>query len=276
MLKKCSRRILLVVLALSLLLLTGCVARPMTVPLVLAQTRAALNRQNGVTACVLLEGKGEVSYSGMDFSLPLKIKMDTEMTFDPRVIHMKGTAGSSVLGVDLDLPVEYYISSTPADYTLCSRVEESAWYKTVFARENEELQTLPTLNAGTLTEAALYENTTLCEGKECRRIDLTLNADQIKELLGDAAKLDAVSEGMNDDLRLRASLYLDKETKLPVKLSASAENTVHLMEYALRDVKLEIVFSDWGTPGEITIPEEALSAPEQAMPPQSVIGGILP
>ncbi len=82
MLKKRFRRILPLIFTV-LLLLQGCTARPLTAPLMLARTRAAVNRERSVSAEVLIEAKAEVSYSGMEFSVPLKIKTSAERPSTP-------------------------------------------------------------------------------------------------------------------------------------------------------------------------------------------------
>ena len=270
MLRKLSRYLLPMLLVFALAL-SSCVTRPLTAPLMLAQTRSALNRQSGVKADVLMEGKAEVSYSGMDFALPLKIKMNTQTAFGQSVTHMSGTVGTSVLGVALDFPLEIYTEAADGEATMYSRLDETAWTKASQPLNGGVgIGALIDLGSEILSGAVLHDGTTLCEGKECRQIDLTISALAIKQLLGDTAAFTAVTELAGDvpeDLEMTVSLFIDNETKLPARITAACSQAVHVMEYTLSDVKMEIVFTQWGEPESINIPPEALVASEQTAAP---------
>jgi|GEM_PF-6116642 len=281
MLKKRIRFLTALALLLGLLTLAGCVARPLTAPLLLSQMRDAAGRQNAVEADVLLEGKAQVSYSGMDFTLPLKIKMNTQTTFAPSVMHLSGTVGSSVLGVALDLPLELYSAAGDGETTVYSRVDNGKWSRgriTMDTAGERGLSAL-SLNAELLSGAVLQEGTTLSDGKECRRVDFSLSGEALRQLLGQAASLSGIQElreAAGEDTRLELSLFIDAETLLPVHITARAENPVHLMEYTLDDVKIEIAYSRWGAPDSIQIPDDALNAPDQTNPAEGILSDMMP
>lgn len=279
MLKKRFRRILPLVFTV-LLLLQGCTARPLTAPLMLARTRAAVNRERSVSAEVLIEAKAEVSYSGMEFSVPLKIKTSAETAFDSGTMHASGTVGSSILGVSLDLPMELYSRTGGEETVIFARIDNGQWTKA--SRENApagEGGVPVMLGAQALSGALMYDGTTLCEGKECRQIDLTLDGEAVRELLGQSAALSAVNEvvsGAPEDLELSVSLFIDDESKLPVRVCASSGKDLHLMEYTLKDAKIEIVFTAWGSPESVEIPPDVLNASDAAPPNISLIPGLDP
>ena len=261
-----------------LLCLQACAIRPLTAPVLLAQMRRAVEEQNAAEAEILIETKAQVSYSGMDFSLPMKIKMSGGSRFAPYTAKMNGTVGSSILGVDVELPVEIYASAENEQADLFFRVDNGAWSRSSLSLGEPWQKMLAGigLSADMISDAVLYEGTTLSDGRECRRIDVKLQGKTWNELFG---KTDDLSEkeqnASSDGSTMEMSLYIDAETMLPVHISARTDKSLKMMEYTLNDLKVEIAYSRWGAPESIEIPPEARNAASAAETAAGRIPGII-
>lgn len=270
-------RILALLLIAAALLMTGCGERDGE-----ASDKKAIRLSDPVTAASLVEVMGrqlwrqqsaefgvQASFDGAvdNGNGLMSIKADVDMqgeliTTDIR-LHVKGTVGMNMMGMNMDLPLELYGVQEPDALSLYIGIMGQWMNESVPMDEdevNEALSQIPdfTLDEDALSHILLQEEKEMVGEKECYRLDFVLTQEELNELAGEISDLDEVSGISN--LAVSVTLWVDAKTVLPARLSVNVNGPVETEKFNLQKFELLVDFAGFGTVEDITVPEQVFNS----------------
>ena len=276
---KLGRRVLALTLLL-LLVLSGCgkkeapapepTPEPVTAATLLRDMNERLREQGSATAEVQAALSFTADNGGETMAFPLDMALTLDMIFEPLQYHAAGSAGMAYMGMDMELPLEVY--ARQQDGSLCTYVNVlDRWMRQ--SVETGEGSGLPALTGVDLSEeilaaAVLSEEPERVLDRDARRIDLTVTGSMLQKALSAvdseaSAEMDRIDW---DGVSVSCVFWIDPETGLPVRQSIKTTAPIRGGEVSIDKLELLIDYTGFGCVSGITIPEEALNAPDGTMP----------
>lgn len=222
---------------------------PLTAASLLAEVQENLLRQGGVQA----EIQGSLDYVVAERELRLDLALHGESGASPLTLHAEGTAGMDSRGITMDVPLELYALEQEGGAVIYLNVLGEWTKKSVpgslsgASGGNELLQ----------SAAVLREGREMVNGHSCYRLDIPVTAQMLSQASRGLA-LTAPESGPE----LRSTLWVDGESRLPVRLSLSLTEPVVSGDLDLRELELLLDLSAFGPVEGLTPPPQALNAPE--------------
>lgn len=230
----------------------------------LSQTASSVSRAQG---SVVMSGRA----GGENAELRLDLDMDCETVREPVLIHAAGTMGIAAMGMDMDMPMEFYSAEEGEELAVYVKVLDT-WMQQRTARPPEE--ELP--EAGALLEelsknAVLLETAEEIRGTEAYRIDMTVPGAALNETAG---LLSMPAEARIDwgAVQLNGTVWLDRETKLPLRVSVKLLSPIQSGELTISGMEILVDYTGFDTVGSLAVPPEAKAAPAA----DSLMEGMLP
>ena len=233
---------------------------PATAASLLAEAGEKLLEQGGAG----WELRGHMSYTSPYADEWADARMELSLTgesvFAPLALHASGTGRMEARGFDMELPLEFYALENE-DAAVIYKNVMGAWTKNTVARNGLAAADPGALAADEqLRQAArLAPDTETVEGRSCRRLEIPVSGAMLA-----AASRDLALTAPESGPELRAVLWLDTETCLPVRLSLSLTEEIIDTNIHVRELELTIDYRSFGAMGSLTPPPEALAAPETA------------
>ena len=270
-------RILALVLIAACLWMSGCVQRDITDP---GKKWARLSEP--VTAASIIEVMGRRLWSqqSAEFTIQASFEMDQntgrgmqsmamDVNFQGELIttairlHLSGDLGMNIMGMSMDFPMEIYAVHENDALTACL-FAMGEWITESFPFDSDDLNEALSQFAGyspseeSLSRTVLRDEKEMVGDRECFRLDYEIRGIEIDVPEGVPADQ---MEGF-EDLVCIESYWVDAETVLPVRISASVEGPVGGAEFSFKKLELLVDFTGFGTVESITVPEEAFDSAE--------------
>lgn len=251
---------------------------------------SALSKVKSNKMNVSVDFKGTVSVPSADqeADFSMKIDEDTEQTYDPYVTHATGTLAMDFNGESNSMDVEAYAQvDDDSLITYSSSDEGGTWTKTTTDLDQDTLENYTPEGSGAIYEeiadgdldAKLEEDTEKVDGDECYVMTVTLEGDDIGKLLsasGIEGVTDTLDEDALEDKSADVTVYINKETNLPAKITGDMKEIGDAMfdsllgtalsgvdyEVSMDKFDIEQTISEYDGTDEIEIPDEALDAEE--------------
>ena len=197
-------------------------------------------------------------------AFPLDLALSMDMIFEPIQYHAKGSAGMTLMGMDVDLPLEFYAQQQ--DDSVCTYVNVlDAWMQQSvdFTEGNHPLELAGMdLPEEILSAAVLAEEPEEVLGRTAWRIDLPIRGSMLRDVfstLEEDAK-EAADRIDWDSVRIECAFWVEQETGLPVRQSVTLASPIRGEEASIDKLELLIDYTGFGCVSGITIPPEALNA----------------
>ena len=272
---KLGRRVLALTLLL-LLVLSGCgekqapapepTPEPVTAESLLRDMNERLREQGSASAEVQAALSFTADNAGETVAFPLDMALTLDMIFEPLQYRAAGSAGMAFMGMDMDLPLEVY--ARQQDGSLCTYVNVlDTWMRQSVG--TAEGSGLPALTGADLSEeilaaAVLSEEPERVLDRDARRIDLTVTGSMLQKALSAAdseasAEMDRIEW---DGVSVNCVFWIEPETGLPVRLSIKTAGPIRSEGVSVDRLELLIDYTGFGGVSGVTIPPEALNAPD--------------
>ncbi len=219
----------------------------------LAQTASSVSQTQG---SVVMRGEA----GGESLELRLDLAMNCETVREPVTIHAAGTMGFAAMGMDMDMPVEFYSADEGEEMAVYVKVLDT-WMQQRTARPSgEELPDPDALLEELSKNAVLLETPEEIRGTEAYRIDMAVSGTA---LAATAGLLDMPANTGIDwsAVRLDSTFWLDRETKLPLRVSIKSVSPIQSGELTISAMEILVDYTGFDTVNGIAIPPEAKAAP---------------
>ncbi len=231
----------------------------------LAQTASSVSRVQGSAVM-----KGQAG--GESAELRLDLAMNCETVREPVVIHAAGTMGLAAMGMDMDLPVEFYSAEEGGELAVYIKVLDTWMQQRTAGPPAEELPEAGALLEELSKNAVLLEATEEIRGTEAYRIDMTVPGEVPNETAG---RLSMPAESRIDwsAVQLNGTVWLDRETKLPLRLSMKLPSPLQSGELTISDLEMLVDYTGFDTVESLAVPPEAKAAPSADSLPEGLLPG---
>ncbi len=210
------------------------------------------------------------SVEGFDMDMSFAMGMDTEAITDPARVHGVGALSMDVMGQHMDLDMEMYALQENGKNLSYVNVYDT-WIKQETEDMTAAMEAYTFKDIQELSESLeLAGETQTANDKECYLLSGNISGDAIKGML-DTVLNNMNSSGLDIDTeafanaRVDYQLFIDRETKYPVKMTMDIRD---LMESAMnasqddvaftcKSCDLNYSFTSFDTVESIELPDEA-------------------
>ena len=253
---------------------------------VLSDMSKNMEAKNSLEGTMSFSFEGNVAQEsdGTSVSVDMNMELSADiqlMLGDVQSSYVNGTLDMSVMGINIATPMEVY--SVPEDGAIVSYTGvQDQWVKS--SADNDQSSGLDgglfdsdyeSLIEDGSASVVLSDETKQIEGKECYEVTMTLQGEAIEEMFG--ASMNMAGSAL-DGLEAEAMdwsgasqdclIYIDTEEKVPVRVETDMTELLNRMYESMEgdvsaeisSMKLSIVYNDFDTVDEITVPEEVKAA----------------
>ena len=204
-----------------------------------------------------------------DVGLDMDLDLSGEMIRQPMILHVSGSAGLDLMGMDMDLPLEIYAREQDGGFDSYTNVM-GLWMHQRVATDGSGLGGDLSVPAEWGRDARLAEETEIVNGRAAYRIDMTVTGEMFAAAAG---RLADTAEDIAWGLAAAdTTLWIDRETQLPLRQTLSITAPIRSGELSIQALSLVIDYTGFGAVSGIDIPPEALSTPELGSLPGSIFG----
>ena len=263
------KRTIAIITALLVLLglLAGCGVKPPEPPTAASLLREMSENLAAARSCTAAV-QGFVDFRQEADGSAAELRLDADLTADilrePRLaMHLDGSAGFSLLGMDMDLPLEMYLMDEGTSMTLFLRVLDSWVKQSVPLPEtaSEGDQALKGVS-GLAEHAVLQEATEQIRDTETYRIDMTVTGDMLLEAIRGTGQGSGSVPLDLSGVKIACTLWLDAETRLPVRQTVAMDTPIAMDGVSIQRFQILADYTGFGTVESIAPPPEATGAPE--------------
>ena len=201
-------------------------------------------------------------------TFPLDMALTMDAVCEPLQYHAAGSAGMTLLGMDVDLPMEFYAVEDGGALNTYVKVLDAWMHRSAPLAEGEQAADLTglDLSGDILAAAVLAEEPEEVLGRSARRIDLPIRGGALKSIfsaldeVGQAASLEVDWDGA----ALACTFWVEQDTGLPVRQSVKLTAPIRGEGASIDAMELLVDYTGFGGVSSITVPAEALNAPEES------------
>jgi len=263
------KRTIATITALLLLLglLAGCGVKPPEPPTAASLLREMSENLTAARSCTAAV-QGFVDFRQESDGSAAELRLDADLTADvlrePRLaMHLDGSAGFAILGMDMDLPLEMYLVDEEESMTLYLRVLDSWVKQSVPMPETSSDGEKSVKGMSALAElAVLQEATEQIRDTETYRIDMTVTGDMLLSAIKGAGQGSGSVPLDLSGVKIACTLWLDTETRLPVRQTVTMDTPIAMDGMSIQRFQILADYTGFGTVESIAPPPEAAGAPE--------------